>query len=278
MTNHGVGTIGVWQHYSEPTADSVRELEQLGYGALWLGGSTPADWPGFDTLLSASDSITVATSILNLWVSPAKDAARTYHRLEERFPGRFLLGVGVGHREQDGVYAKPYDAMVAYLDELDEAGVPAERRALAALGPRVATLARERTAGALPYLTVPEHIASLRALLGPDALIATEHKVVLDADPERARETARGTVNFYLGLSNYVNNLRRFGFGEDELTAPAGDRLVDAVVAHGTPEQVADRLTAFLHAGADHVGIQVLGGDSLPALRTLAPLLAERSR
>ncbi|MFC9997439.1 LLM class F420-dependent oxidoreductase [Nocardia sp. NPDC127526] len=277
MAKDDLGKIGVWQYYSALTPAAMRELEQLGYGTVWLGGSPPANWDGYDALLEGSDTITLASSIVNIWASPSKDAAATFHRLNDRFPGRFILGVGAGHREQTDAYTKPYDALAAYLDDLDAAGVPAGQRALAALGPRVAKLARDRTLGPLPYLTVPEHTASLRELLGPDTFIGVEHKVVFDEDPERARATGRDTVGFYLGLSNYTNNLRRFGFTDADLTAPGTDRILDALAVHGTPEQIADQLTAHLRAGADHVAVQILGSDYLPALRALAPVLAERA-
>lgn len=278
MTADDLGKYGVWQPHSTVTPAAAREIEELGYGALWLGGSPAADWDGYDALLEATDTLTVATSIVNIWSSTAKDAAETYHRLEARFPGRFLLGVGAGHREHDGDYTKPYDALVAYLDDLDAAGVPAHGRALAALGPRVAKLARDRTAAALPYLTVPEHTAALRAQLGPDARIIPEHKVVFDADPDRARTTGAPVFGFYLGLSNYTGNLRRFGFDDADLTAPGSDRLYDAVIAHGDAEAITAKLTAHLDAGADHIAVQILGAaDPLPALRALAPLLAQRT-
>ncbi|MRH92226.1 TIGR03620 family F420-dependent LLM class oxidoreductase [Nocardia sp. SYP-A9097] len=273
MANDRLGKFGVWLPHPMATPDGVRELEQLGYGAIWLGSSPAADWDGYEALLSASESITIGTSIVNVWASPAEESARTFHRLEDRYPGRFLLGIGAGHREQNDGYTKPFDALVNYLDELDEAGVPKERRALAALGPKVAELARDRTAGALPYLTTPDHTAALRTLLGPDTLIATEHKIVLDADPERARTIGRDYTRFYLTLSNYANNLRRSGFGPEELEGPGSDRLVDALILHGTPDRILDAATAHLRAGGDHVALQVVGGDHLQALRTLAPLL-----
>lgn len=276
MALDNLGKFGVWQPYPQFTPETVRELEELGYGTVWLGSSPPADWDGYEGLLAATESLVVATSIVNVWGSAPEAAAQTYLRLEDKFPGRFLLGVGVGHREHTGTYAKPYDALVEYLDVLDARGVPRHGRALAALGPRVARLARDRTAGALPYLTVPEHTAELRAILGPDALLAVEHKVVLDTDPDRARAVGRERAGFYLGLSNYVNNLRRFDFDDADLQAPGSDRYVDAVVAHGDAAAIADRLAEHARAGADHVAVQVLGDDPLATLRTLAPVLAER--
>ncbi|MFX0580554.1 LLM class F420-dependent oxidoreductase [Nocardia nepalensis] len=276
MAIKDLGRFGVWRGYLGFTPADAQELEQLGYGTLWLGSSPPAELPVIESLLDATESITVATSIVNIWTAPAKQVAESFHRIDARFPGRFLLGLGAGHPEHQGEYRKPYDALVEYFDELDAAGVPKERRALAALGPRVLKLAAERSAGALPYLVTPEHTARARAVLGEGALLATEHKVVLDEDPARARATARPRVEFYLDLQNYVANLRRLGFTEDDVTKPGSDRLYDALVAHGTPESVVDQLTAHLTAGADHVVLQAL--DDEPAtLRTLAPFLAKHS-
>ncbi|MGW4353743.1 LLM class F420-dependent oxidoreductase [Nocardia sp. NPDC004582] len=273
MAFDNVGKFGVWQPYPQFTPESARELEELGYGTIWLGSSPPADFDGYEQLLAATESLVIATSIVNVWASAPEAAADTYLRLEEKFPGRFLLGIGAGHREQTADYTKPYDALVNYLDVLDARGVPQHGRALAALGPRVARLARDRSAGALPYLTVPEHTAEVRAILGPDALLAVEHKVVLDDDPTRARIQGRDRAGFYLGLSNYTNNLRRFGFDDTDLTVPGSDRYIDAVVAHGTAARIADRLHEHLRAGADHVGIQVVGDDVPATLRALAPAL-----
>ncbi|WP_405137735.1 LLM class F420-dependent oxidoreductase [Nocardia sp. NBC_01388] len=277
MANEQFGKFGVWQPHLLVTPEAVRELEELGYGAVWLGTSPPADWDGYDALFADSQSIIIGTSIVNVWATPAKASADLFHRLESKYPGRFLLGIGAGHREHNDGYTKPYDALVNYLDELDEAGVPTNGRALAALGPKVAKLARDRTAGALPYLATPAHTADLRALFGPDTLLAPEQKVVLEEDPQQARTIARERAAFYLNLANYVNNLRRYGFDDQDLTYPGSDRVIDAIAPHGTPDQIADALTAHLTAGADHVAIQILGGDYVPALRTLAPYLAART-
>ncbi|MEU7631962.1 LLM class F420-dependent oxidoreductase [Nocardia sp. NPDC049220] len=277
MAFDSLGRFGVWRGYTGFSPEEAREYEQLGYGTLWLGGSPPADLPGVESLLAATETITVATSIVNIWVAPAKEVAASFHRIEAGFPGRFLLGIGAGHPEHTGEYRKPYDALVEYLDELDAAGVPAERRAVAALGPRVLKLAADRSAGALPYFVPSAHTAKARTLMGSNALLATENKVVLTDDTNTARTVADPAIQLYLGLTNYVSNLRRFGFTDADLAIPPSDRLFDAVVAHGTPEQVVARLTEHVDAGADHVAVQVLGDDYLPALRTLAPLLAARS-
>jgi len=198
--------------------------------------------------------------------------AESFHRLEAKHPGRFVLGIGAGHRENNADYRKPYEALVDYLDELDAGGVPVQRRALAALGPRVLELARARAAGALPYLISADHTRSARAQLGPEALLVAEQKVVLDDNAERAREIGRARVGPYLRLSNYVANLRRIGFEEHDVTFPGSDRLVDALAVHGGPDAVAAGLRAHLDAGANQVAIQVLSAenDILPTARALA--------
>ena len=138
--------------------------------------------------------------------------------------------------------------------------MPTSRRVIAALGPKVLELSAERSAGAHPYLTTPEHTAQARELVGNTVFLAPEHKVVLTANADEAREIGRRTVEFYLDLSNYVNNWRRLGFTDSDVLKPGSDKLIDAVVAHGTPEEIAARLDEHLEAGADHVAIQVLGG------------------
>jgi probable F420-dependent oxidoreductase len=161
---------------------------------------------------------------------------------------------------------------VEYLDALDAATVPTSRRVLAALGPKVLKLAAQRSAGAHPYLTTPEHTGSARELVGPTVFLAPEHKVVSTTDAAQAREIGRQTVDFYLNLSNYLNNWKRLGFTDKDLAKPGSDRLIDAMVAYGTPDDIARRLNQHLEAGADHVTIQVLGGEDklLPTLTELA--------
>ncbi|WP_229739848.1 LLM class F420-dependent oxidoreductase [Nocardia rhizosphaerihabitans] len=268
------GKYGVWRGYKGFTPQAAREIEELGFGALWLGGSPPADLSAAESLLESTESLIVGTSIVNIWTARADEVAESFHRIEQRFPGRFLLGIGAGHREADGADAiKPYDALVSYLDELDAAGVPKGGRALAALGPRVLELARDRTAGALPYLAPPEHTRIAHEIVGADALLVAEQKVVLDGDPDRARALARQMVPMYLGLVNYVSNLRRLGFTEEDLATPGSDRLIDVLALHGEPGRVAAGLAEHLSAGAGHVAIQVLNEDYLAALRTLATVL-----
>ncbi|WP_280234029.1 LLM class F420-dependent oxidoreductase [Nocardia cyriacigeorgica] len=272
MTIEGLGRFGAWRGYTGFTPEDAKELEELGYGTLWLGSSPPAELPVVEDLLAATETLHVGTSIVNIWTAPAAEVAASFHRIEARFPGRFLLGIGAGHPEFNGTYRKPYDALVEYLDELDEAGVPRSRRALAALGPRVLELAAERSAGALPYLVPPAHTAFARETLGPAGLVV-EHKFVLDEDADRARATARPPLQVYLGLGNYVRNLRKFGFTESDVAAPGSDALVDALAVHGSAAAVAERLRAHLDAGADHIAVQPLGSDYLADLRALAPEL-----
>lgn len=268
-----LGRFGVWLGPSI-TPGFAAGIEALGYGAAWIGYSPPAELDWAEPALAQTTSLQLATGIINVWSAPAAAVAESYHRIENAYPGRFLLGVGVGHPEHTQEYVKPYDALVAYLDELDAAGVPNSRRVLAALGPKVLRLAADRSAGAHPYLTTPEHTAKARELVGNSVFLAPEHKVVLTTDAEEARAIGRKFVDFYLGLTNYVNNWLRLGFTQADVDKPGSDKLIDSVVAYGTPEQIARRLNEHLEAGADHVAIQVLGrrGDDevLGALTELA--------
>jgi probable F420-dependent oxidoreductase len=269
-----LGRFGAWLPTRSITPELGARIESLGYRAAWIGGSPDADLAWVDPALARTTSLQLATGIVNIWSAPAPAVAESFQRIESAHPGRFLLGVGVGHREHTQEYLKPYDALVAYLDELDAAAVPTSRRVLAALGPRVLKLAAERSAGAHPYLTTPEHTAKARELVGNAVFLAPEHKVVITTDTDEARATGRRFLEHYLGLSNYVNNWLRLGFTEDDVRKPGSDRLIDAVVAYGTPEAIAKRLNEHLEAGADHVAIQVLGGWNeetlLPALSELA--------
>lgn len=275
MTKPDLGRFGVFGHYNQwqqLSRAQLRDIEELGYGAIWAGGSPPAELEWVDPILAATDSLHLATGIVNIWTAPAGPTAESFHRIDKQFPGRFLLGIGVGHPEAHTEYRKPYDALNDYLDELDQHGVPKDRIVVAALGPQVLKLAARRSAGAHPYLTTPEHTRAARELIGPDAFLAPEHKVVLTTDAERARQVGRNALEIYLNLANYLNNWRRLGFTEADVAKPGGDALVDAVVAHGSTEAIATRLHEHLAAGADHVPVQVLTGTDklVPALAELA--------
>ncbi|CAN5297118.1 LLM class F420-dependent oxidoreductase [soil metagenome] len=266
-----LGRFGVWTG-GPVTPEQAVEIEKLGYGAVWVGGSPPADLSFVEPILEQTSTLQIATGIVNIWSAEAETVADSYHRIEKAYPGRFLLGIGVGHPEHTQEYVKPYGALVDYLDALDAKLVPTSRRVIAALGPKVLELAKNRSAGAHPYLTTPEHTAQARDLVGNSVFLAPEHKVVLTTDAEAARELGRKTVGFYLDLSNYVNNWRRLGFTADDVAKPGSDKLIDSVVAYGTPEAIAARLQEHLDAGADHVTIQVLGSrdELLPTLTELA--------
>ena len=266
-----LGRFGVWTA-SPVTPEQAVDIERLGYGSVWVGASPAADLSFVEPILEKTQNLQVATGIVNIWTAEAGEVAKSYHRIEKAFPGRFLLGVGVGHPEHTQEYTKPYRALVEYLDALDSAKVPTSRMVIAALGPKVLQLAAQRSAGAHPYLTTPVHTGQARELLGPTVFLAPEHKVVLTNDADRAREIGRETVDFYLGLSNYVNNWKRLGFTDDDLVRPGSDRFIDAVVAYGSPDEIAARLSEHLAAGADHVAIQVLGGSDelLSTLEELA--------
>jgi probable F420-dependent oxidoreductase len=272
-----LGQYGIWRHEGRLDADLAREIEALGYGAVWIGGSPPGDLALAEAMLDATTQLAVGTSIINMWTTPAAEVAASYHRIEARHPGRFLLGVGVGHPEATSDYTRPYANLVEYLDALDAAGVPAAGRAIAALGPKMLKLSADRTAGAQPYLTTPEHTRQARELLGEGVLLAPEHKVVIDADPERARSVGRPFVHKpYLGLRNYTSNLLRLGFTEADIADGGSDALIDALVAHGDAAAVAAQLAEHVEAGADHVCAQVLTegyADPLPPMRALAEAL-----
>ena len=266
-----LGRFGVWT-LGTPKPEQAVEIEKLGYGAVWIGGSPAGDLKHVEPILERTETLQVATGIVNVWTAPAEQLAEAYHRIEDAYPGRFLLGIGIGHPEHTEEYRKPYDVLVEYLDVLDAAKVPTSRRIIAALGPKVLKLSAQRSAGAHPYLTTPEHTGQARNIIGNSVFLAPEHKVVVTTDAEEAREIGRQTVDSYLNLSNYLSNWKRLGFTDDDVAKPGSDKLIDAVVAHGSADAVATRLTEHLDAGADHVTIQVLGGwdKLLPTLTELA--------
>jgi probable F420-dependent oxidoreductase len=254
-----LGRYGVFGRFDLLTPQRAKLLEELGFTAVWEGGSPPAGLTHAEAVLSATDSLIYATGIVNIWTADAVEVAKSYHRLESAYPGRFLLGIGVGHPEATSEYHSPYQALVDYLDVLDAEGVPVGRRVLAALGPKVLKLAADRSAGAHPYLVTPEHTRQARDILGPDAILAPEQRLVLTADATEARAIGRPTVvTPYLALTNYVSNLKRLGFSEDELAGDGSDRLIDALVVYGDDAAVAARLEEHFSAGADHVALQLL--------------------
>ena len=258
-----LGSYGTFGHHSlwqKLSPQQYRDIEALGYGAIWAGGSPAADLSWIEPILEPTTNLKLATGIVNIWTADAGPVSESFHRIENAYPGRFLLGIGVGHPEAHQEYRKPIDALREYLDRLDEYGVPKERRVVAALGPQVLKLSAQRSAGAHPYLTTPEHTAMAREVMGPEAFLAPEHKVVLTTDAEKARTVGRKALGVYLNLQNYLNSWKRLGFTDDEVAKPGSDRLVDAVVAYGTVDAIAARLKQHLDAGADHVPVQILTG------------------
>ncbi|MFI0454098.1 LLM class F420-dependent oxidoreductase [Actinomadura sp. 6N118] len=274
-----IGRVGLWSiglRSEDPAArsriaEAAAELEELGYGAVWLGSS-----PGVHhavPLLEATSRLVVATGILNIWQYEAEAVAEGQVALAIDHPGRFLLGLGASHGPLVGDrYRRPYSAMIDYLDRLDAAGAPASQRVLAALGPKMLAASRDRSAGAHPYLVNPEHTRQAREVLGQGPLLAPEVKVVLDEDPAQARAAARAHLALYLRLPNYTSNLLRLDFDEADLANGGSDRLVDAVFAWGDVEAVRRRTNEHLDAGADHVALQVITED-----RTGLPLAEWRA-
>ncbi|MEU8788305.1 LLM class F420-dependent oxidoreductase [Streptomyces sp. NPDC048643] len=291
-TREAFGRIGIWSgalHASRvddagraAIVEAAAELEELGYGTLWMGGSPSPDDAA--ALVAATRTVTVATGILSIWEHGADEVAARVAAIDESARGRFVLGLGVSHDTLAARYAKPYSAMVEYLDALDEAVPPlgGGQRVLAALGPKMLRLAAERSLGAHPYLVTAEHTAEAREALGPDALLAPELSVVLDDDLDRARTTARGMLELYLQLPNYTNNLLRLGFTESDFENGGSTRLLDALFALGDAERVRARAQEYFDAGADHIAFQVLtaseGRADLPraAWRELASVFADR--
>jgi probable F420-dependent oxidoreductase len=276
MTRPALGPVGVWaagiwleEARRAEAKELAAELEDLGFGSLWLSAGFESGVPAlFGDLLAATERMAIATGILSIWHSTADQTTTAFWDLERSHPGRFLVGLGASHapRVEDGGqrYNRPFSRMVGYLEALDDEqqAVPADRRVLAALGPRMLNLSAERAAGAHPYFVPVEHTAFARETLGPDALLVPEQGVVLESDPSAAREVARRHTSRYLSLPNYTNNLRRFGWGDDDLAAGGSDRLVDAIVSWGDVDDIAQRVQAHRDAGADSVCIQVLSPDA----------------
>jgi probable F420-dependent oxidoreductase len=266
-----LGLLGAHLRAHQVTPAAAADVERAGYGTLWLDASPPADLTLAEELLDATTGLAVGTSVVNVWTADPDAVAASYHRIEARHPGRFLLGVGIGHREVHREYTSPYDTLASYVDRLAAKGVPADRTVVAALGPRMLRLARDRTAGAVPCMATPEHTRRARSVLGAGKLLLPGHFALPQPDAERARAIARsappGTA---LGVANYANNLRRLGFTDDDLADAGSDRLIDALVAHGDPAAVARGLLAHRDAGADHVGVYPLGDDPIATLLAVA--------
>jgi probable F420-dependent oxidoreductase len=260
--------FGVWTTYSavgvENAVQAARLVQDLGYGALWLGGSPEVD--ELRPLLEATETLVAATGITNIWVSNPAMVAVEAAALERDYGDRSLIGIGAGHPEATSDYTRPRHATIEFLDVLDAAPamLPPERRVLAALGPKMLDLAGERSLGSHPYFTTVEHTRFARDRLGSGRLLAPELACVVDTDAERARASARKYAALYLGLSNYTNNLLRFGFTERDIADGGSDRLIDRVIPHGSAPEIAEVVHAHIAAGADHVCLQPVGVSGVP--------------
>lgn len=271
-----LGRIGVWSmelRFGDPkqAGTAAAELDELGYGTLWIPGGVGGDITGdIDRLLDATRHATIATGILNIWMHDPAEIASWWKRLPDARRERVFLGLGVSHAHLVGeAYERPLAAMTSWLDRLDAEGLPAEARCLAALGPKMQALARERSAGIHPYLVSPDHTKSARDVLGPGKLLAPEQGIVLDSDPASAREKARGALSHYLQYPNYRNSWLRLGFSVEEIDAMS-DRLVDSLFAWGDETAIAKRLDQHWAAGADHVCVQAITGRGLEIDASLA--------
>jgi probable F420-dependent oxidoreductase len=270
----------LWPSAPDEVAAAAAELESLGYGSVWLGGSPPDDLALPEAILAATSHLVVGTSIIDIWRSDPARLVISDTRVRAAFPGRFYLGLGSGHApaaEATGQkYVRPLAKLRDFLSRI--AAVPAEERMIAALGPKALAAARDLTAGALPYLAPPAHTAAARAILGPGKLLIPEQKVFLGTDVAVARRSARRGTTRYLELPNYLNNLRRYGLTDDDFDGEGSDRLVDTLVVWGDEKAVKDGVDAHLAAGADHVAVQVLAESPEPVLpraewRTVAKAL-----
>jgi probable F420-dependent oxidoreductase len=288
-----IGRIGIWTFSldlqpARKAQEAAAEIEALGFGAIWIPEALGREaFSSAGLLLAGTTDITIATGIANIWVRDPMAMAGAQKTLTEAYPDRFLLGIGVSHAPLVGMrghdYSKPLSAMRSYLDAMASApfmAVPPSTEpatVIGALAPKMLALAAERTKGAHPYFVPPEHTAFARQHMGQGPLLAPEQAVVLETDAEKARAVARGHMATYLGLPNYVNNLKRLGFTDADIADGGSDRLVDAIVAWGSIEKIAQRIRAHHDAGADHVCIQVLDPDPrvlpMPQWRQLAAAL-----
>jgi probable F420-dependent oxidoreductase len=263
-----LGSFGVWTSYhaigESNAGEAAKLVEDLGFGTFWLGGSPKISETR--PLLEGAAQLTIATGIVNVWANDPASAAAEYAELAGEYSDRLLVGIGIGHPEATSDYAHPFKSMREFLDGVDAAStpIPADRRCLAALAPKMLELAVQRSLGTHTYFVPVEHTRHVRERFGAGPLIATELACVLDTDTDRARETARKYAKLYLGLGNYTSNLLRHGFSEADVSGGGSDRLIDAVVPHGTAEEIADVARAHLEAGADHVCLQPVVISGIP--------------
>jgi probable F420-dependent oxidoreductase len=288
-----IGKVGIWTFAFElqPIArarEAAAEIEALGYGAVWIPEAMGREaLTHAALLLDGTKRITIATGIANIWGRDPMAMAAAQKTIADAHPGRFLLGIGVSHAPlvsmRGHAYDRPLTAMRQYLDAMQSAPYasvpPAEPpcTVIGALAPKMLRLAAERTDGAHPYFVPPEHTQRAREIMGKGPLLAPEQAAILETAPSRARDIARQHMALYLTLPNYVNNLKRLGYTDDDVANGGSNRLVDAIVAWGDARAIVERVRAHHAAGADHVCVQVLDADPralpMPQWRELAPAL-----
>jgi probable F420-dependent oxidoreductase len=268
-----IGRVGVWAmdlRFGDTAAidEAAAELDELGYGALWIpGGIDGAVLGDIDRLLSATKRIVLATGIINIWKQEAAEVAAWWKGQSSERQARVWLGIGISHGPIIGEdWAKPIAKTRSWLEAADAAGLPGDALCIAALGPQMLALARDRTGGAHPYLVDASHTATARGILGPGKVLAPEQGVVLESDPGKARALAREAIKYYTSLPNYCNNWRRLGYSEEDI-ATVSDRLIDGLFAWGSAGQIAERVKAHHDVGADHVCIQVISATGLDGSR-----------
>lgn len=285
-----LGRVGVWsfalQRLSAKDAGAAMvELERLGYPSVWMPESVGSKevMAHAALLLAASERAVVAPGIASIYARDPMAMANGARTLEEAYPGRFVLGIGVSHapsvQTRGGDYGRPIETMTAYLDAMEAASYAGPELAaavplvLAALGPRMLELAAERTDGAHPYFVPIEHTPVARERLGPEPCLAVEQTAVLTTDAAEGRRIGRAFARHYLALENYANNLRRLGWSDEDIANDGSDRMIDAVVAWGDVDAIVARVKAHLDGGADHVCVQLRVDSSAdPALAGYAEL------
>ncbi len=272
-----IGKVGIWQgmldrHPTSAVKETVAEVEAMGWPCLWRPEAIGRDpFVSAAVMLDATTNLKIATGIAQISARHPMTAVACQKTLAEAYDNRFVLGLGVSHQPfVEGIhglsYAKPFSQMVDYLDKMSQAQFMALEHdmppptIIAALGPKMLKLAADKADGAHPYFVPPEHTAYAREIMGPDALLAPEQKVVFESDPAKARELARSGMGFYMDLPNYMNNLRRHGFSDEDIEQ-CSDKLVDGVVAWGSLDDILARIKQHHDAGADHVAIQVITGE-----------------
>ncbi|TGD72132.1 LLM class F420-dependent oxidoreductase [Mangrovimicrobium sediminis] len=282
MSTPAIGRVGIWSlelRFGDPVeaAEAAAEIDELGFGALWIpGGIDDAVLGSVDALLDVTSRITIATGIINIWKHKPQVVAAWFAGQSAQRQARLLLGLGISHGPMIGeAWQKPLAKTREFLDGLDSAGMPRDQLCLAALGPKMLALSGERTAGAHPYLVTPQHTATARDILGPGKLLAPEQGVILQDDPARARQAARSALAMYQALPNYRNNWLRLGFSQADVDS-VSDALLDGLFAWGDLETIAGRVREHHDAGADHVCLQVIQGEggNIAGLRAACRALA----